>query len=430
MSNEVRSGYGVGQPPAVVVGAGPVGTTAAVALAAKGVPVVLVESAAEPLGDWRASTFHPSTMELLAGLGLGITEQMLETGLPVPKFQYRDRHSGLIAELDLGLLAEETRYPFRLQLNQQHLVRILVDRLRGMDGVQLLFGSSLRGFTQDDTGVTATIETLGGTTEITGSFLIGADGAASTVRTLLGVDFDGQTYAERFVIVSTEADFGELLPGIAHVNYISDPEQWVFLLRTPESWRAVYPVPADTPRETVLEPEALQRELQAIAPLPAGYPILDSQIYNVHQRVAAQFRAGRVALIGDAAHINSPLGGVGLNSGIHDALDLTERIARAHRGSGGDIDIDAELDAFAAVRRRVALEYIRADTHRNTERMKETDPVLRAHNQAELQATAADPERARAWMRRSSLLESVRRYGVGRPPEALADLLEPSGVST
>jgi 3-(3-hydroxy-phenyl)propionate hydroxylase len=410
--------------PAIVVGAGPVGATAAVALARRGMPVVVVESAPEPLGDWRASTFHPSTMELLAGLGLGIADEMVATGLAVPKFQHRDRASGLIAELDLGLLADETPYPYRLQLNQQHLVRMLVERLRRFDTVRLMFGATLVGFTQDDSGVTATVETQDGTVEITGSHLVGADGAASTVRGLAGVGFDGVTYPERFVIVSTSADFAELIPGIAHVNYVSDPEQWVFLLRTPESWRAVYPVPADTPREVVLAPESLQRELRAIAPLPGGYPILDAQLYGVHQRVASTFCTGAVALVGDAAHINSPLGGVGLNSGIHDALDLAERLVRVRDGA----DRDAELDAFAAVRRQVAVEYIRADTHRNTERMKETDPALRARNQAELRATAADPERARAWLRRSSLLESVRRYGVGRPPEALADLLDPSGV--
>jgi 3-(3-hydroxy-phenyl)propionate hydroxylase len=411
--------------PAIIAGAGPVGTTAAVALARRGVPVVLIESAPEPLGDWRASTFHPSTMDLLAGLGLGIAEQMVQTGLAVPRFQYRDRHAGLIAELDLGLLADETAHPYRLQLNQQHLVRMMVERLRDLDGVRLVFGSTVRGFVQDDAGVTVTVETPDGTTEIDGSYLIGADGAGSTVRQNLSVDFDGLTYGERFVIVSTSADLSELIPGIAHVNYVSDPDQWVFLLRTPESWRAVYPVPADTTREVALAPEALQRELQAIARLPGDYPILDSQLYGVHQRVASAFRVGAVALIGDAAHINSPLGGVGLNSGIHDALDLTERIVRIREGA----DPDAELDTFAAVRRRVAMEYIRADTHRNTERMKETDPAQRAHNQAELRATAADPERARSWMRRSSLLESVQRYGVGRPPEALADLLDPSGVS-
>lgn len=420
MNNEV-----VGtQRPEIVVGAGPVGTTAAVALAGRGIPVVVIESAAEPLGDWRASTFHPSTMELLAGLGLGIADQMVETGLPVPKFQYRDRADGLVAELDLGLLADETAYPYRLQLNQQHLVRILVDRLRERDGVQLMFGSTLRDLTQDESGVTATVDTPDGVVAVTGAHLIGADGAASTVRQSIGVDFDGHTYPERFVIVSTSADLGELIPGIAHVNYVSDPEQWVFLLRTPESWRAVYPVPADLPREVALAPESLQRELQAIAPLPGGYPILDSQLYGVHQRVASSFRAGAVALVGDAAHINSPLGGVGLNSGIHDALDLAERIVRIRAGA----DADAELSAFAAVRRQVAVEYLRADTHRNTERMKETDPAARERNQAELRATAADPERARAWMRRSSLLESVRRYGVGRRPEALADLLDPSGA--
>lgn len=414
--------------PVIVAGAGPVGTCAAVALASRGVSVVLVESAPEPLGDWRASTFHPATMELLAGLDQSITEEMLAAGLPVPRFQYRDRRDGLVAELDLGLLAGETGYPYRLQLNQQHLVRMLVERLRRMSNVRLMFGSTVRSLVQHGepggSGVSVSVGTPDGVTDVTGSYLVGADGATSTVRELLGVDFAGDTYPERFVIASTSADFRELITGLAPVNYVSDPEQWVFLLRTPESWRAVYPVPPRTPREVALAPETLQRELQAIAPRPGGYPILDAQIYNVHQRVASTFRVGAVALVGDAAHINSPLGGVGLNSGIHDALDLTERIVRVGDGA----DAGAELTAFDAVRRQVAVEYVRADTHGNTERMRETDPELRARNQAELRATAADPERARAWMRRSSLLESVRRYGIGRPPAQLADLLDSSGV--
>jgi 2-polyprenyl-6-methoxyphenol hydroxylase-like FAD-dependent oxidoreductase len=417
---------GSGVPPVIVAGAGPVGATAAVALARQGVPVVLVESAAEPQGDWRASTFHPSTMELLTGLGLGIAEEMVDTGLAVPRFQYRDRRDGLVAELDLGLLAGETAYPYRLQLNQQHLVRMLVTRLRAMTGVRTMFGATLRTVTHGDAGVVVTVDTADGTVELAGSHLVAADGSNSTVRQALGIDFDGLTYQEKFVIVSTSADLADLIDGIAHVNYVSDPEQWVFLLRTPESWRAVYPVPADTPREDALSPAALQSQLQGIAPLPAGYPVLDAQVYNVHQRVAATFRVGPIGLVGDAAHINSPLGGVGLNSGIHDALDLAARLVRIRSGDAGGAD--AELAAFAAVRRRVAVEYIRADTHRNTQRMKETDPVLRARNQAELRAMAADPDRARAWLRRSTLLESVRRYGIGRTPEQLAALLDPAGV--
>ncbi|MFG1708822.1 FAD-dependent oxidoreductase [Nonomuraea sp. M3C6] len=397
--------------PAIVVGAGPVGMTAAARLAKDGIPVVVVEAEPVPKTDWRASTFHAATLELLHDIG--VTEQMNAEGLVTPIYHFRDRRDGLIAEFDFGLLAAETPYPYRLQLNQQHLVRMLHDRLRADDRVELLFGSRVTGVANTADGVTATVQTPDGPRILFGSHLIGADGPASTVRRSLGIEFAGHTYPERFMIVSTTVDLGARIPGLAHVNYIADPAQWLFLLRTPESWRAVYPVPPDEPVAAATAPDRMQEQLQAVAPYPAGYPIIDFQVYNVHQRVAAVFRAGNIVIAGDAAHINSPVGGVGLNSGIHDVMDAAARIVRIRAGEG---DPDAELSTYDAVRRQVALEYVQADTQRNTERLKETDERLRRANQEEMRAIAADPARARAYMRRVSLLESVRRFGIGLPP--------------
>jgi 3-(3-hydroxy-phenyl)propionate hydroxylase len=405
--------------PVVVVGAGPVGMTATAALARQGVPVVLVEADPEPRPDWRASTFHAATLELLEELD--ITGTMHDEGLVVPKYQFRDRAEGLIAEFDLTLLQDETRYPYRLQLNQQRLVRMLYERLREASGVRMLFGHRFTGMTDTPEGVEVTVETPdGGTETLSGSYLIGADGAGSSVRKALGVPFEGHTYSERFLIVSTPVDMREQVPGIAEVNYVADPEEWLFILRTPESWRVLWPVPAGVPAEEATRPEVMQEHLQSVAPLEGGYPIVDHQIYNVHQRVAAAFRTGNVFLIGDAAHINSPVGGVGLNSGIHDAMDLVRRLVRVHREGA---DGDAEFDAFSACRRRIALEYVRADTERNTQRLKERDEAVREEQRSELRQIAADPDRARAWLRRVSLLESVRRFGIGTPPERLSELL-------
>jgi len=407
--------------PVVVVGAGPVGMTAAASLVRHGVPVTVVEAAPRPSPDWRASTFHAATLELLEEIE--ITGRMHDEGLVVPRYQFRDRADGLVAEFDLGLLAGETRYPYRLQLNQQHLVRFLYERLRDETDARLLFGSRFTGAEQDDDGVTVTVETPEGTRTLRASHLVGADGPRSDVRRSLGVAFEGHTYAERFLIVSTPVDMREQLPGIAEVNYIADPEEWLFILRTPESWRVLWPVPADVPAEEATRPEVIQERLRGVAPRPGGYPIVDHQLYSVHQRVAGAFRRGRVFLIGDAAHINSPMGGVGLNSGIHDAVDLTRRLVRVGRGEAGE----EEFDAFAECRRRVALEYVQADTERNTQRMRERDETLRRRHQDELRAIAADPERARAWLRRVSLLESVRRCGIGVPAAELRDrLTEPS----
>lgn len=382
--------------------------TAAAALAKAGVPTVVVEATPQPQPDWRASTFHAATMELLEEIG--ITERMHAEGLVVPRYQFRDRHDGLIAEFDMTLLGEETRYPYRLQLNQQRLVRFLYERLLADDQVRLEFGARLTAATNTADGVEVTLDTAQGTRTVRGSFLIAADGASSTVRKYLDVPFEGHTYPERFLIVSTSVDMREQVPGIADVNYVADPVQWLFILHTPEAWRVLYPVPQDLTVEQATSPEEMQRQLQSIAPYPGGYPIIDHQIYPVHQRVAASFRSGRIMLIGDAAHVNSPIGGVGLNSGIHDAMDLTRRLVRIVCEGA---DEDAELDTFAQYRRRIALEYVQADTERNTARLRETDPEVRRTNQRELAALAADPDRARAWLRRVSLLESVRRFGIG-----------------
>jgi 2-polyprenyl-6-methoxyphenol hydroxylase-like FAD-dependent oxidoreductase len=405
--------------PVIVVGAGPVGVTAAARLAAAGTPVALVEAEPVPRPDWRASTFHAATLELLDGIG--ITDQMHAEGLVVPLYHFRDRRDGLIAEFDFGLLADETPYPYRLQLNQQHLVRMLYERLREDDRAELMFGSRVVDVADRGDGVAALVDTPDGTRMLFGTHLIGADGPRSTVRRSLGIEFPGYTYPERFLIVSTPVELRDLIPGLAHVNYIADPEQWLFLLRTPESWRVVLPVPEDEPVERATTPERLQETLQGVAPYPPGYPIVDCQAYNVHQRVAARFRGGNIVIAGDAAHINSPIGGVGLNSGIHDVLDAAERILRIR---AGDADPDAELAAYDAVRRRIAVEYVQADTQRNTERLKEAEESRRRAAHEEMRAIAADPVRARAYMRRVSLLESVRRFGIGRPPDELTPLLD------
>jgi 3-(3-hydroxy-phenyl)propionate hydroxylase len=401
--------------PVIVVGAGPVGMTATAMLAHAGIPVVLIEAEPVPKTDWRASTFHAATLELLDRID--VTGQMLAEGLAVPKYQFRDRRDGLVAEFDLTLLKDETRYPYRLQLNQQHLVRMLYHRLQDDANVTMLFGTRVAAVNDTPRGASVTVDAPQGPTTLHGAYVIGADGASSVVRQSLGIPFDGYTHAERFLIASTPVDMRELLPGIADVNYVADPREWLFILRTPESWRAVWPVPPEVSLEEATRPETLQAQLQGLAPCPGGYPIVDHQIYNVHQRVAATFRAGHIAIIGDAAHINSPMGGVGLNSGIHDAVDVTTRIIRIHESG---TDPERELDTFAAIRRRVAVEYVQADTRRNTERLNETDEARRMENRAEMRAIAADPARARAWLRRASLLESVQRFGIGTSAEEYA----------
>lgn len=396
----------------IVVGGGPVGLTAAAVLVSQGVPVTVLDSAPVPQTDWRASTFHAATLEMLNDID--ITDEMHEQGLTVPRYQYRDRGEGTIAEFDFGLLADVTRFPYRLQLNQQRLVAMLFRRLSRNPLAEVRFGCRVVDVEQDRTGVTASVVTDAGSARVRGDFLLGADGASSVVRKQLGVAFDGMTYPQRFLIVSVEEDLRrDCVPDLADVSYVSDPEEFLFILRTPDSWRLLFPVPNEETVDAALSDERMQQRLAGFHPLGRPYGILDRQIYPVHQRVAKTFRVGNVLLLGDAAHINSPLGGMGLNSGIHDAMDAGLRLARI---LAGEADPEAELDAYADRRRTVALDYVRADTHRNTTMMQERDPAVRRANHADLAAIVADPQRHREWLMRASMLAPVAHQGIGEPP--------------
>lgn len=407
--------------PIVIVGAGPVGLSAAAALSHFGIQSVVLERTDQPQTDWRASTFPAATLELLTQIN--ITGGMLAEGLQVPRYQFRDRTEGLVAEFDLGVLSDETPYPFRLQLNQQRFVAMLYEQLTADPNVTLLFGSEATSISQWPGSAVVAVSGSDGPTDIEALYVIGADGPASVTRKSAGITMEGITFEERFLIVSTPWDLRDLLPGICEVNYISDPDEWLFILRTPDAWRVLWPVGPDVSDDVATDPQTIQKRLQSVAKAATDYPIIDTQIYRIHQRVATTFRDDRVLIIGDAAHLNSPVGGVGLNSGIHDAFDLACRLDRI---MNADADADAELNTFAAVRRKVALEYVQADTQRNTDRMRERDPELRSASATELREISADLDKSRNWLRRVSLLESVQKYGIGRPPSELTASEDPA----
>lgn len=398
--------------PIVIAGAGPAGLSAAWALASEGVPVAVFEIHPRVMPDWRASTFHPPTLELLDGVG--VATDMLAEGLAVDRFQYRDRRRGLVAEFDLNLLASDTPFPFRLQLNQQRLAQILAERLAAHPAATLCFDSEVVDAHQHADGVTVTTRTPDGQQRHRGWLLLGADGAGSTVRQIIGASFEGITYEERYLIVSVAEELDQAIPGLGYVNYIADPVEALFILRTPESWRVLWPVPPGMDHEQALGDAYIQDRLHAVAPQGQRYRVIDRQLYTVHQRVASTFRDGRILLLGDAAHINSPFGGMGLNSGIHDGFDLSRRVLRVRQG--GETSLEDELETYAHLRRTVALDYVRTITHRNTRRLQERSEAAREREHAELAAIAADPERAREWLLQSSMIASVRAHGIGESP--------------
>src|SRR5262249_40842699 len=194
-----------------------------------------------------------------------------------------------------------------------------------------------------------------------GRYLIGADGGRSETRGALGIEFEGFTWPERFLVVSTPFDFHSVIEDLVCVNYVADPQRWHFLLQTPDAWRIMFPVRADESDERALSPDFAQSLMAGLVPGIPAYEIVHLTLYRVHQRVAASFRKGRAFLIGDAAHINNPLGGMGMNGGIHDAINLTDRLAAVWQGVKGD----SELDRFDKQRRLVIKEYVERQSIQN-----------------------------------------------------------------
>jgi len=387
-----------------IAGAGPVGLAAAAALVREGIPVTVFEGAGELSRESRASTFHPSTLDMLDDLG--VADALVATGLIAPRVQYRTRHDGIIAAFDFSGIADLTRHPYRLQSEQHNLTRIIDAKMRGDPSYRIEFDARVVGARQDADGVAVTLARADGRSEERrGRWLIGADGARSEVRKALDIEFEGFTWPERFLVVGTTFDFPAVVPGLDAVSYVADPAQWHFYLQIPGMWRMMFPVAPEVSDETATSRAFARATLATVQPTVADDDIVHVTLYRVHQRVAKTFRVGRAFLAGDAAHINNPLGGMGMNGGIHDAINLAGRLARVWRGEAGD----AELDRYDRQRRLVTLEYVQKHTIQNKRNLEATDPAEQARFRAELQAIAADPAKTRDYLMRISMIASLKR---------------------
>jgi 3-(3-hydroxy-phenyl)propionate hydroxylase len=390
--------------PIIIVGAGPAGLAVATILAQADVPSLVFEAEATLPRDLRAGSFHPPTLELLDTIG--IAEDFLALGLRVPRWQIRGREEGVIVEWDLSLLADETRYPFRFHCEQFKLTPLLKARLEALGG-SVRFAHRFLDATQDANGVTARFETPGGIETVRGSYLIGADGARSAVRHLMNVAFEGFTWPERFLVIGIRQD---LAPhGYTFNAYIADPVDWGAIFKMPHDgppglWRVLFPVDPARPDAEVLSHPFAARGLEHFLLLPGPYDIAHTNIYSVHQRVAADFRQGRYAIVGDAAHVNNPLGAFGLNGALHAAFNLGEKLAQVQRGEAED----SLLDRYVRQRRAANVAFVQAQSIRNKQVLEEKDPAVRARNLDELRAIAADPPRHKEYVVRSSMIWSLR----------------------
>jgi 3-(3-hydroxy-phenyl)propionate hydroxylase len=396
------------QRPILVAGGGPVGFITALALARQGLPVHLFEAEARINDMPRAATTHAATLEMLADLGM--VDEVIERGYVEPLFRIWDRQSkNLIAEFDFGILKNETPYPFAVQCEQHKLAGMALRRLRDYPNATVEFSARFTSLEQFPDRVEITVDTTEGSRKIAGSYLIGNDGGRSTVRKALGIEFEGYTHPERFMILTTTEDLGIVYPGCTR-NYVTDPDAWfsVFKVSGDEQgplWRVLSATRIEQTDDELMNPAATEKRLQNFLPKSGPYDIIHRNLYNVHQRVAASFRKGRVFLAGDAAHVNNPLGGLGLNFGIHDAVEVTTLLGRVIRGEARE-DI---LDQYDLHRRPLNIEFVQQQTIANKKRMDEKDPAARQKDQEQLRRTADDPASHRAYVRRASLIESVRK---------------------
>jgi len=394
----------------LIAGAGPVGMISGYYLARNDIPVTVFDSLPETQTDHRASTVHPSTLDMLSKLNM--TKEMTAKGLISPIFQFRDRYDDrVVAEFDYGIIAAETEHPYALQVEQHKVINIAREHAEALSNFCLKRPNEVTGFSQDDDGVEIVVRNQHGERETyKGRFLIAADGGRSVIRKQLNIEFPGFTWGERFVIATTKFDFGKPEAGGHHYrNYVAHPKQWCALIKVAGDdmtglWRILLPASGNEPDEYVQSEKWVQDKFAECLPYAPSYKIIHRNLYNVHQRVADKFHVGRIVLAGDSAHVNNPLGGMGMNGGIHDGLNVAEKLVQIWHGEG-DIDLLAQYDRQ---RRTMAKKYVQAQSIQNKEILQESNMKIRRERLDTLSAIADDSVSCYEYLLRSSLITMVR----------------------
>jgi 3-(3-hydroxy-phenyl)propionate hydroxylase len=394
----------------IIAGAGPIGAVLAYALRKRDIPVVLIEALAMPEIDCRAASCHPPTVAMLDELGL--LEDGLEQGLVSPVFNYIDRVTGeLVGRFDIEAMRDRPDHPYVLQWEQYKIVRTVLQRLRNDPDAEIRTSTRVIALTQDASKVDVTVALEDGSTEIiSGRYLVGCDGGRSTIRKLADIEFEGFTWPERFLKIDTKFDFFGLRPELSNRNYFSDPDEWMnlFKARGPGGegmWRSVSPTRPEQTDEELLSPDAVEARLQKFCPKAGRYEIATIALYKVHQRVAASFNSGRVLLAGDSAHVNNPVGGMGMNGGIHDAINLADKMQAIWFEGADD---RALFDRYTRQRRKAQVDYVQAQSIQNKQTLSEKDPVERARKLDNIRRQSIDSKLHDAFIRRACLIDSLR----------------------
>ncbi|MGE3991372.1 FAD-dependent oxidoreductase [Pseudorhodoplanes sp.] len=351
----------------VVAGAGPVGLVAALKIARAGIPVLVLDCEPDIVQWPRAIVYHAPTVEMLDRLGL--LEELKVAGILKQDYQFRTVDGEILAAPHMSVLTpEDTAYPYNLHMPQHELASAILRNFLTIPGTAVRWTTRVMDVTQDGDGVTLTTETGGDTQQLRCDWLVGADGGSSTVRRALGLAFEGYTHPERLVSTNLRYDFEAR--GFARANFVIDPVYWAVIVKIDRHglWRITYGEDSDLPEETVRE--RIADHYRAILPDDGPYELEAFAPFRVHERSAVRFRAGRILLAGDAAHVCNPYGGLGLTSGLLDADLLGDALPAVIKGAAG-ADL---LDRYAQERRRVFLEVTAPTAAENIRRLKEADP--------------------------------------------------------
>ncbi|MNZ38189.1 Pentachlorophenol 4-monooxygenase [compost metagenome] len=335
--------------PVLIIGAGPVGLTSALALAHYGIPFQIFEEDASLSQDTKAGTVLTRTLE--AFRRFGVAEKVLSRSVRVDEISEIERASNAVQfSIRTDTLKDETRFPFVINIPQHHLEPILSTHLDEACGQPLRLQHRLVSYEQTDDGVVAIFDTPSGPQRFEGSYLLGCDGGRSSVREMCGVTVEGVSLDVRYMLVDLKVDLDVTNPrDYPYLAYFSDENEWMILVRQPHCWRFLYPLERDAsaPSKEELKEKALRFIGDA-----NDVEVLGTVVYNVHHRIATRWRDGRVFLMGDAAHLITPMWALGMNTGVLDAISLSWRLAWVMRGWAGD-DL---LDGYEREQRPVASE--------------------------------------------------------------------------
>lgn len=385
----------------IIIGAGPVGTFAAYCLAEYGIETLVLESESTCETDMRASTFHPSTLKYLDNLNLA--DELIEKGLKAPIFQYRIRSTDEVLEFNLQELDDVLDFPFRLQCEQYKFARMLAGKLDRHRHSSVLFNRKLINFSEGNNKVTLDVDHHGTNEQYQCDYLIGADGANSIVRRNLGIEFSGFTYEEKFFTLSTEKPLENYFSNLSYVNYVSDPEEWFVLLKAPSAWRILVPVPQTLDDKAIKSNDYVSDIFRRVLNSSDPIETIHRTIYRVHQRVVNKMRYGRIMLAGDSAHLNNPLGGFGMNGGLHDAWNLAEKLDGIINHKK-DQDL---LNLYDRQRRTVMNDFIQKQTIRNKKMIEETGDANYSSEWMRMRNLHENENERRDYMLRQSMTQSL-----------------------